>query len=421
MLTAVASVWSRTHRQVVASSGVVLMLLATTASAQQGPPHPDAAALEAAAATPPAQDSRAAGSFIESAQRWAEDHQILERLSGEVDGWYPRLGGMTRGAGIAAGPGYRLHVLDDAVLLDLSGVISIRNYKAVDARARWLQAWHERLELWTDYRFEDYPEEDFYGIGPDTELRTRTSYQYRGSDLTLRAQFKPVSWVRTGMSVGYLHPAIDTGHDRDFPSIEQLFTAATVPGLAAQPDFAHALWFVDVDYRDAPANPKQGGFYHAALSAWDDRTLDAYDFRRFDANLSQFVPVTADRKHIVSGRLGISLTNNAPGDSVPFYFLPYVGGQDTVRSFREFRFKDENALWLGAEYRWIPIPWVSATLFADFAKVARDWQDLDLRDLKQGYGFGFRVHSQKQTFFRIDFGFGGGEGRRIFLKVGPSF
>ena len=41
--------------------------------------------------------------------------------------------------------------------------------------------------------------------------------------------------------------------------------------------------------------------------------------------------------------------------------------------------------------------------------------------LKKGYGFGVRVHSNRQTFARMDFGTGGGEGWKVFLKLGPSF
>ncbi len=327
---------------------------------------------------------------------------------------------MTRGSGIVLGPGYRKHVLDD-VLLDISGAISIRLYKVVDIRARWLQTWNNRAEFWTEYRFEDFPEEDFYGRGADSQPDTRTSYEFRGSDIKIRAQLKPITWIRTGALLGYLHPTIGIGRDDRFPSIGDIFTDETVPGLLSQPDFVHAQVFFDVDYRDEPANPKRGGFYHVALSAWDDRTLDAYNFRRFDANASQYVPISPDRKHVISGRLGVSLTDKSEGDRLPFYFLPYIGGEDTVRSYKEFRFKDETALWFSTEYRWIPIKWVSGAVFADFGTVARRWADIHAADLKTGYGFGVRVHSSKQTFARLDFGFGGGEGRRIFIKMGPSF
>ncbi len=133
------------------------------------------------------------------------------------------------------------------------------------------------------------------------------------------------------------------------------------------------------------------------------------------------LPISPDRKHVISGRLGVSLTDKSEGDRLPFYFLPYIGGEDTVRSYKEFRFKDETALWFSTEYRWIPIKWVSGAVFADFGTVARRWADIHAADLKTGYGFGVRVHSSKQTFARLDFGFGGGEGRRIFIKMGPSF
>jgi hypothetical protein len=59
--------------------------------------------------------------------------------------------------------------------------------------------------------------------------------------------------------------------------------------------------------------------------------------------------------------------------------------------------------------------------FVDAGKVAPDWQNIGLSGLKRGYGFGVRVHSNRQTFARIDVGGGGGEGWRMFLKLVPSF
>jgi hypothetical protein len=396
-----------------------VVLGATAAHAQQtseSPTPPSAAADRSAAAT---QDVAPDRTFVDTARDWLKESQILERIEGDVDGWYPRIGGITRGSGFALGPGYRLHVLDNHVRLDVSAGLSVRLYKAFDVRARWLQAWHERAEVWTDYRFEDFPQEDFYGTGPDTTEDRRTSYGFRSSDIVVRGQVKPMPWLRAGVSLGYLNPTIGPGRDREFPSIEQLFTDISVPGLTSQPNFLHSQVFAEIDYRDAGGNPKNGGFYRGAYGSWNDRTFNLYDFRRFDGNAAQYLPLTRDRKHVISGKVGVSFVNNAPGNRVPFYFLPYVGGQDTVRSYPEFRFKDENALWFGGEYRWIPITWVSAVVFADFGKVAHDWQDINGSDLKHGYGFGVRFHSSRQTFAKVDFGFGGGEGWQAFLKLGP--
>ena len=158
-----------------------------------------------------------------------------------------------------------------------------------------------------------------------------------------------------------------------------------------------------------------------AVGLWNDRTLEQYDFKRFDANFSQWVPFDVDKKHVVLGRIGLSYVNNETGSRVPFYFLPYVGGVDTIRSFHEFRFRDENALWMTAEYAYTPMKWFSVATFIDAGKVASDWQDVRPTGLERGYGFGVRVHSNKQTFARIDLATGGGEGWKLFLKLGPSF
>ena len=378
-------------------------------------PPREAVAVEAAAAA--AQDS--GEGFADKAKDWANRTQIVDRLNGDIDGWYPRLGGMTRGGGFAIGPGYRMHVGD--VLVDLSAGISIKSYKSADVKVRWLNAFDERVELWTNYRFEDFPQEDFFGMGPDSSLDTRTSYDFDSSKVSVLGLVKPLRWLHLGTELGYLSPEIGPGTDRNYPSTETVFSDFEAPGLLAQPNFLHTTFFADIDYRDQRGRPRSGGFYHAAFGIWDDRTLQQFDFRRFDTNLSQWVPLDANKAHVIMGRLGASYVNNETSERVPFYFLPYVGGVDTVRGFREFRFKDENALWMTAEYAWTPMKYFSLAAFIDAGKVSADWQDINGADMKTGYGFGIRAHTNKQTFARLDFGTGGGEGWQMFLKLGPSF
>ena len=357
--------------------------------------------------------------FVEKAKGWADEHQIIERLNGDVDGWYPRLGGMTRGGGFAFGPGYRFHMND--VLLDMSMAISTKTYKAADVRVRWFRAFDDRFEFWTNYRYEDFPQEDYFGPGSSSLKTNRTSYDFDSNQIRAVGLFRPVPWLRVGSEVGYMTPDIGGGSDPNFPSIEEVFSEPEAPGLLEQPGYLHTTFFADVDYRDQRQRPRSGGFYHVALGMWNDQTLQQYDFKRFDANFNQYVPLDAAKKHVLLGRVGLSYVNNETGSRVPFYFLPYVGGVDTVRSFHEFRFRDENALWMTAEYAYTMMKWVSVAAFVDGGKVAQDWQDISPADLKPGYGFGVRVHSNKQTFARIDLGTGGGEGWKLFLKLGPSF
>jgi outer membrane protein assembly factor BamA len=378
-------------------------------------PNGPAQAVAAATALPPQDEP----GFVEKAKNWAQDHQLMERLNGDIDGWYPRLGGMTRGGGFAFGPGYRVHWND--VLVDLSFGYSTKAYKAADIKVRWLQAFDKRFELWTNYRYEDFPQEDYFGPGLTSLKTNRTSYDFDSQQIRALALFKPVPWLHLGTDLGYITPDIGEGTDRNYPSIEEIFSDPQAPGLIEQPRYLHTTFFADIDYRDQPGRPRNGGFYHVAMGFWNDRTLERYDFKRFDAGFSQFVPLDPDKKHVVLGRVGVAYVNNETGSRVPFYFLPYVGGVDTIRSFHEFRFRDENALWLTGEYNLTLMKWVSVAAFIDAGKVAPDWQDINLTGLKHGYGFGVRVHSNHQTFARIDVGTGGGEGSRLFLKLGSAF
>jgi len=392
-----------------------LVAFASVAHAQQQSTETPAAAIDQRGPAAPARRQPDEPSFADKARQWADDTQIMGRIAGTVDGWYPRFGGLTSGSGLGVGPGYRTHVLGN-VLVDVSGAISIRNYKAVDGKVRWLQALGERAEIWTNYRYEDSPQEHFFGIGPDTLRDRRTSYRFSSNDVVLRGLFHATTWLDVGADLGYMSPSIGRGRDPEFPSTEQLFTAADTPGLTTQPNFFHRSLFVDADRRERPGNPSGGGIYHASFSAWDDGSLGQYDFHVFEAIGTHFFPVTADKRHVISGHAGVSVANNAFGEQVPFYFLPYVGGANTIRGYREYRFTDENALWFGTEYIWTAATHVSVIPFLDAGKVTHKWDQMDLSGLKTGYGIGFAVHTPKQQLTRIDVAYG--EGLRMVLRFG---
>jgi outer membrane protein assembly factor BamA len=276
------------------------------------------------------------------------------------------------------------------------------------------------VEFWTSAAFRRFTQEDYFGIGPSTDQADRANYALHSLDVSGQAIFKATRWLQIGSDVGYYMPTIRSGTDPKWPSIEHQFTDASAPGLFEQPDFLHYGLFTAVDYRDARGNPHRGGYYRATLAQWDDRSFNRYDFRRFDGEVNQYWPLGGPR-HVVVARGGVSYVNNARGARVPFYVFPYVGGANTIRSFAEFRFRDENALFLSGEYRVGVQKYVQLVGFVDAGKVAHDWQDLNLRNVKKGYGVGVRAGLPSRTFIRVDVGTGGGEGTRLFVKFFPTF
>jgi outer membrane protein assembly factor BamA len=338
----------------------------------------------------------------------------------EPEGFYARIGGLTTGSGFAAGGGYRTHLFDRALYGDLSGVVSLKRYVALDGRLRLPSPSPDFLEFWTSVAYRRFPQEDYFGLGAESLEENRSNYRIDSVDVGGQAIVLLTPAFRVGADIGYFMPTLKPGTDSRFPSTELLFTDATAPGLSAQPDFLHYGLFVTGDTRDVRGNPRNGGLYEVTLAQWNDRSFDAYNFRRFDAEARHYVSLGSPR-HVVAGRGGLSFVNNSEGARVPFYVYPYVGGANSIRSYTEFRFRDENAFFVSGEYRFGLMKYVQLVGFADAGKVASDWQDINFSDLKKGYGFGIRAGLENRTFVRLDIGTGGGEGRHIFLKFLPSF
>ncbi|MGH9348608.1 MAG: BamA/TamA family outer membrane protein [Vicinamibacterales bacterium] len=394
------------------------LLLAAPAAAQDPEPATRAELLERMREQKARNLQPAEPKGIEKTLLYIEKHRILERLS-IADGWYPRIGGLTTGGGFAGGAGYRKHLVDDRLFLNASMAISTKAYKEVVADASLTELLGGWLEIGANVHWRDFPQEDFFGIGNDSAEAARTSYAFESRGVSGRVALTPKSWLRAGTEMGYRSPTIVSGTDPRFPSIEALFTDTDAPGLSAQPSFLFKSLFVAIDYRDQPGNPRSGGLWRATYGAWSDRELNQYDFGRFDAEAAHFFPVF-DKKRVFAVRVGLAYVNNDPANRVPFYFLPYIGGSDTVRGFKEFRFRDENAVFLNAEYRWEAFAGLDMALFFDAGEVRPNWENIDLQDLKTSYGVGFRFNNFRSVFLRFDVGLGG-EGTQIFFKFGPAF
>src|SRR6185369_13618036 len=114
------------------------------------------------------------------------------------------------------GAGYRVTGPNN-ILVDLSGAISIRNYQAFDARVRWLQTSNRRAELWTDYGYDSFPQERYFGLGIDSAEGSRTLYGFRDNTVALRGLLRPASRVEIDAQVGYMNPWLTRGNSDEYP------------------------------------------------------------------------------------------------------------------------------------------------------------------------------------------------------------
>lgn len=101
-----------------------------------------------------------------------EDKQLVGRLFDPPHGPFARVGGLTEGAGFAAGPAYRLGVRGFRVTA--SGVLSTKGYSTAEAAFDAPDLAGGRLFVGVTARRIEFPQEIFFGLGPGS-LDTRTS------------------------------------------------------------------------------------------------------------------------------------------------------------------------------------------------------------------------------------------------------
>ena len=336
------------------------------------------------------------------------------------EGLHFKLGSLTTGSGFAFGPGFRSSpVLRHHGTLSLWAAGSLKKYWAVEARARFpeLANGHVFAETWATRR--DYPQEAFFGIGPDARRSDHVNFALRQTVFGARGGVRPVRPLSLGGAVEYIQPDVGHGRSTRVPSIEALFSDATAPGLARQPDYLLTSTFAELDYRQ-PINARRGGWYRIEFSRYDDRDFNAYSFNRVELDLRQYVPFLAERR-VLAGRALVSTSDVDPGQTIPFYLMPSLGGNDTLRGFREYRFRGPHALLLQAEYRYEIWSGLDGAFFYDAGKVALNRSDLDLSNLEKDYGFGFRFNTDAGVVMRVDAGFGSSDGKHLYITFGGVF
>ncbi len=160
----------------------------------------------------------------------------------------------------------------------------------------------------------------------------------------------------------------------------------------------------------------RGGVIHFAATRYSDRDGGAASFRRYQAEVARFIPFAAAAVVLaVHGRFVGSDTGE--GQFVPFYLQPSLGGQNSLRSYDDYRFHDRNLLGLSIETRVAMMTHVDAAFFVDAGNVAPRAADLNLD--RRSYGAGLRLHSRRQTFAGVDVAHGAEGWRAIFRLTDP--
>jgi hypothetical protein len=354
---------------------------------------------------------------LEEAMHFAEDRAmfIIDR-----EGFYPKLGSLAIGSGFAFGVGFRdRDLFNHYGSLDLWGAASIKGYSAYRVTFSFPELARKKLLLETWGGRRDFPKENFFGIGPDSSRDDQSDYAIRTSYVGGRAGIRPVPPVLIGGGLEFQHPRIGSGRNNRIPNTGEIFPPSEVPGADSTSDFLRSSGFVEIDYRK-PLHARKGGWYRFDVAHYDDRTAGLFSFNRFDVDLRQFMSVLAERR-VFAVRFALSTSDTPDGQTMPFFYMPTLGGNDTLRGFREYRFRGPHAILAQAEYRWEIWSGFDGALFYDSGKVADRRGDLNFNNLEHDYGIGFRFNTNNGIILRVDAAFGSADGKHLYIVWGGIF
>jgi outer membrane protein assembly factor BamA len=329
---------------------------------------------------------------------------VLRPFAAGAKGLRIKVGRAIPTSGFALGPEFvRRDLALGRVMVRASARASMNRYLHIDAEFALprLAGDHAFVNLLATHR--NYPQLLYFGQGQNSDVHNISNYRLEDTSAEFTAGLRAFDVLRIGATAGYVKVNVGPGTSDLRPSTYQNFTSTNTPGLHQQPNFATGGGFVEVDYSDLPGSPSSGGIYSARFNNFVDQWLGAYSFRRLDVDLRQYLPFFS-KQRVIALRAYTALTDSTTGRSIPFYLQPTLGGPDTLRGFRPFRFYDNNMMFFNGEYRFKVSSGLMAVLFAEGGKVFHRRGDFHFRDLQASYGGGLRTNLRGNVFMRVEVG-----------------
>lgn len=296
----------------------------------------------------------------------------------------------------------------------------------------------------------------YFGLGPSTALTGRSFFGMRETILgtnVIWPIFKPWNVSLYGEVNGRFFD-LRGSHGHSSPSIGQIYTETTAPGLTSQPAFAQfgegirmrPTFFSDYLRLNYFVNFQQ---YVAA----GDSTLS---FRRFTADLSHQIPlyrkttrtllpkdsngpddcsqdqnvhkcpaITRDLEGSFGIRLLISESIASAGHIVPFYLQPTLGGSDingnpSLGSYQDYRFRAPNAVLLRGSFEHSLYGPLGFSFMVDEGKVALARDDIDFTHLAHSFAAGLTLRAGGFPQVWLLFAWGGHEGTHTIANLNTS-
>ena len=331
--------------------------------------------------------------------------------------FHPYFDSAYSGGGFTLGAGYRRYV-SSYNTVDVRGSITFSGYKRIEGEFLAPRLFDRSGVLSVIGGWREATQVGYYGTGTANSKDDRANYGFKQpygmATLTVRPARRLVV-LRGGLEASQWEQTPGSG---SAPSVETVYTPATLTGLAAKVTYLHSQGTVGVDTRSSPGYARRGGSYGVTFHDFADPD-NRYGFTQTDYEALHHMPVLRDA-WVFSFRGAVSTTGTKSGEQIPFFMLPSLGGGSSLRGYSSWRFRDRNSMELQAEWRVIVNRFVDMAAFYDTGKVTAHTRDLDFDGLRHDYGLGFRFHGPLATPLRIDLA-KGNEGFTIVWAAAAVF
>lgn len=376
---------------------------------------------------------------------FVEEERLADKLDYylrwlEEEGVYPKVFDLGDGSGVGAALEVRRSP-GGPLCLGLAAGVTHKLYQGYQAQAA-LPLMGGRAELTTRAGYLYRPEEEFFGLGPDTTEATQSNYLLEDGYLEAMARAGGAGGpggprrLQVGAAVRFDAYKASPGKDGGQPSVEEVFTRAEVPGLLGSVDLLSAGVAVVHDSRDWLELPTRGGRRRLAAALFRDTSGTHFNFWRASLELEQLLPFSTARHAFLVRAYGEMNEPLSDSDEVPFFLLAKLGGSRWLRGFHELRFYDQHALTWSLEYRYRIWGRADAFLYVDQGEVFGRDQGFRAGDIATSGGGGIMLrafglaHTEdvisggpdyiaagERLFFMLLLG-ASGEGLRPFITFG---
>jgi hypothetical protein len=411
-------------------------------------------------------DAKKNCSDAEATKRWSDIEGCAITIYGlKPPG--PEVGSIAPGSSIALGAGLKytfMHPSDKPGRvgaesdLHFRALYSFTNFSLIEGRYDYKRPAIGQADVTKGSRFEDqitlslfasrvdFAKQDFYGLGPNTQLSDLALYREIEDKMGASADWPILSWFAAGGALDVRFPTIKGVSGSSTPSAGPRYGEAGAPGVSAQPTFMNYEAYLRFH---TPAKAKHTWNFSEAKLTYDrfsDLRTGTFSFNRLEEFASTLFDLRRDTSElvrpwwknlycepIVGGQCSMGqlvfrelLTASYVGANraVPFYLQSTLGGTDiegidTLRGLVDYRLRDPNRILMQAEfYHNLQGP-IGVYGFYDVGKVALSASDLSLVHLRHDVGVGVYVKVQNKIVIRGYIGFGAGEGSHPNFKL-PS-